>query len=382
MSLRAFLVPIVALLSIASFSRAHHPHDPAPPKGPLVQVALLLDTSNSMDGLINQARTQLWTIVNEFSRCRRDGKVPRLQVALYEYGNDRLSPGEGFIRMVLPFTDDLDKVSEKLFALTTCGGSEFCGHVIQSATRELKWSDEPGTFKAIFIAGNEPFTQGSVDYRDSCKRAIGKGIVVNTIHCGNPQDGITGMWKDGAALAEGRWMNINQDHCVAAISAPQDKQLAELSVELNVTYIPYGPAGAMSCARQEAQDKLASENAAAGTEVQRAVAKASDNYRNAGWDLCDAVKEGKLKLDAVDAKDLPESMQKLSIDERRAYVDARVKQRAELQTKINSLNAEREKYVAEQRKQQAGAPETLDSAMLKAMREQMKEKGFEVGEVR
>ena len=27
---------------------------------PLIQIALLLDTSNSMDGLINQAKSQLW----------------------------------------------------------------------------------------------------------------------------------------------------------------------------------------------------------------------------------------------------------------------------------------------------------------------------------
>src|SRR5438045_3476712 len=34
---------------------------------PKIQMAVLLDTSNSMDGLIGQARTQLWKIVNEFA---------------------------------------------------------------------------------------------------------------------------------------------------------------------------------------------------------------------------------------------------------------------------------------------------------------------------
>lgn len=33
--------------------------------GPVIQLALLLDTSNSMDGLIDQARSRLWQIVNE-----------------------------------------------------------------------------------------------------------------------------------------------------------------------------------------------------------------------------------------------------------------------------------------------------------------------------
>ena len=38
---------------------------------PRVQIALLLDTSSSMNGLIDQARSQLWSVVNEFAAARR-----------------------------------------------------------------------------------------------------------------------------------------------------------------------------------------------------------------------------------------------------------------------------------------------------------------------
>ena len=38
-----------------------------------MQIALLLDTSGSMDGLIDQARTQLWKIVNELALAKRNG---------------------------------------------------------------------------------------------------------------------------------------------------------------------------------------------------------------------------------------------------------------------------------------------------------------------
>src|SRR3984885_15967920 len=80
---------------------------PKSPLTPTVQIALLLDTSNSMDGLIAQAKTQLWGVVNEFARAKKHGRTPRLEVALFEYGNNRLSPEVGFVRLVLPFTDDL-----------------------------------------------------------------------------------------------------------------------------------------------------------------------------------------------------------------------------------------------------------------------------------
>ena len=107
----------------------------APPDdGPQrMQVALLLDTSNSMDGLIEQAKSQLWSILVTLSQTRKDGKAPKLEMALYEYGNDGLPAVSGHVRQVLPFTSDMDEVSDALFQLTTNGGQEYCGTVIQKS---------------------------------------------------------------------------------------------------------------------------------------------------------------------------------------------------------------------------------------------------------
>ncbi|MCA9068056.1 MAG: VWA domain-containing protein, partial [Planctomycetaceae bacterium] len=157
--------------------------------GPLVQMAILLDNSGSMSGLINQARQHLWKIVNEFATVRRDGKEPRLRVALYKYAN-------GKPEQLVEFTDDLDKVSELLFATRIEGGSEYCGQVIQAAVDDLDWSKDEADLKCIFIAGNEPFTQGPVDYKGACKNAIAKGITVSTIFCGNETQGINGKWQE------------------------------------------------------------------------------------------------------------------------------------------------------------------------------------------
>ncbi len=154
---------------------------------PLVQIAILLDTSGSMSGLIDQARAELWSIVNEFILSERGGRQPEIQVALYEYGNMGLSSETGWIRRIVPLTTDLDKVSEELFALKTNGGDEYCGWVIRDATQKLAWSSSPEDLKVIFIAGNEPFTQGPVDYREVCRAAIARGVIVNTIHCGGEQ---------------------------------------------------------------------------------------------------------------------------------------------------------------------------------------------------
>jgi hypothetical protein len=330
------------------------------PKRPVVQLAILLDTSNSMDGLIDQARTQLWRVVNELATAKKDGIAPDLRVALYEYGNDSLPAANGHIRRVLPLTTDLDKVSEELFALRTNGGEEYCGAVIDEATRSLQWSSSPSDLKLIFIAGNEAFTQGSVDFKQACRRAIAKGITVNTIFCGDKQEGINTQWKAGADLADGSFLTIDQNARVAEIPAPQDDEIDRLGDELNKTYIAYGSAGAAGASRQVAQDANA-KAAAPSANVMRKVAKAQAMYNNATWDLVDAKKEGKVDLDKIDPKQLPPEMQKMTPAQRKAYVAEKEKKRAEIQAKILKLDEERKKYIAEQRKKLPAAKSTLVS---------------------
>ncbi len=204
---------------------------------------------------------------------------------------------KGYIRQVLPFTTNLDDVSEKLFQLKTRGGNEYCGYVIKEALDFLEWDKHLDVYKTIFIAGNEPFTQGSVDFRDAVKLSIQKGIVVNTIFCGGNQEGISTQWKAGADLSGGLYTNIDQQAQMVAIKAPQDDEISALGLKLNQTYIPYGVKGEEGSKLQMAQESNleTKELKAAGAGVERAVFKAKKQYNNASWDLVDAVKSGNLK---------------------------------------------------------------------------------------
>ncbi|MGC3956924.1 MAG: VWA domain-containing protein [Verrucomicrobiota bacterium] len=345
-------------------------------KKPLVQIAILLDTSGSMEGLIEQAKSQLWKIVNEFAKSKQDGVTPEVQVALYEYGKSGLAAASGWVRRIQPLTTDLDKISEELFALRTNGGDEYCGWVIKDAVNDLTWSPEGNVYKAIFIAGNEPFTQGPVSYTDSCKAAITKGIIVNTIHCGAEAEGINTKWKGGADLADGKYLVIDQNRAIVSIEAPQDKEIAKLGVELNKTYVAYGVEGRGGASRQVAQDaSVATLAPASGAVVQRSLAKASVNYRNSAWDLVDAAKEKDFEITKVKTEDLPEEMKKLNTAERKAYVETKSKERAEMQDKINTLNKDREQYVAARMKEISGT-NTLDTVVISAVREQSAKRNF------
>lgn len=361
---------IVMLLFVAFINQAYAPTK----KKAKVQIALLLDTSNSMDGLIDQAKSQLWKIVNEMALSKYDGETPDLYIALYEYGNDGLPSSEGYIRQVSQFTTDLDKISEDLFALKTNGGSEFCGQVIDVSLKQLQWTTSNSDLKMIFIAGNEPFTQGPVKFQEACKAAISKGIIVNTIFCGNHQQGINTQWKEGADLADGKYMNIDQNVKEVYIASPYDDEILKLNQKLNKTYVSYGSKGKAMMARQTTQDANAA-SMGAGAAINRAQSKSTSNYSNTQWDLVDAVEEDEGALDKLKEEEKPEELKGKSKDEIKKYVAEKKKERETVQKKINELNAKRNKYVAEKRKESAEEV-TLDAVMMKAVKEQAMKKNY------
>ena len=342
-----------------------------------VQLAILLDTSGSMSGLIEQTKTQLWRIVNTFIEAKQNGQVPFVEVALYEYGNDGLQSETHWVRQIQPLTRDLDQVSADLFSLRTNGGSEFCGAVIERATLDLKWDSSPDVYKAIFVAGNEPFTQGPIEPSKSCKSAIAKGIIVNTIHCGTEQAGMDGGWKSGAMLADGKYLVIDHNQAVVHVEAPQDAEILRLNTALNDTYIPIGAEGQARWVTQAEQDKNAEANPQAGAAVQRANCKASHNYVNPNWDLVDACKQKDFDWTKVKEEDLPEEMKKLDEEGRKTYVAEKDAKRKQIQEQIQKLNKEREVYVRKVREEQGKAAEdTLDEVVVNTVREQAVAKGY------
>ncbi len=361
------------LIAVAAFAMAPAAVTAAEEK---IQLAILLDTSNSMDGLIGQAKSQLWKVVNELARADRHGKHPVLEVALFEYGNDGLSGAEGYLRMVSNLTTDLDRISEDLFSLTTYGGSEYCGLVIDRAVQNLSWSPSNDVLKVIYIAGNEPFTQGDLSYKVADARAARKGIIVNTIFCGPLDEGVQSFWKDGALRADGRYMSIDQDQDVAQVVTPYDDEIVKLGNELNGTYVAYGSAGEVSKERQAAQDSNAA-TMGAPTSVDRSVAKAQGAYVNTDWDLLDALASKSVTLGSLKNDELPAQMQKMTAAQKDAYVKELQAKRAKLQEQINAANEKRRTYVEAEMKNNAQA-NTLDQAILGSVREEAKKLGFSI----
>lgn len=346
------------------------PQSPAP----LIQVAILLDASSSMDGLIEQTKSRLWNIVNTLTTLKYQGTTPTIEIALYMYGNSGLSERENYIRQILPFTRDLDLISEMLFSIRTNGGLEYCGAVIEHSINKLEWSKNSNSMKLIYIAGNEPFTQGPVNYKEAISNAVSKDVYVNTIHCGSYEEGVRGKWKDGAMLGRGKYFHINSNEKVIYVVSPYDDELYRCNERLNRTYIYYGSYGAAGHSNQAKQDGNAASISRENV-VERTVSKSKAVYSNESWDLVDKAKTDTTFYRKVEKQTLPAEYQKLSQQELKAEIAKKEQERAAIQKEIAVLSKKRQEFINNQPKT-ATAQDDFGKAVNTSIIEISQHKGY------
>ncbi len=371
--IKAILISSLLIGGAAHAAPGHVQPGQAQPGARHVDVVIALDTSSSMDGLIDSARQKLWDVVNLLSQAKPQ---PILRVGLIAYGNTGFSPQAGWVHKESDLTTDLDGIYSKLFALRTNGGTEYVARAVTDATNTMQWDQDQQALKIIFVAGNEPANQDPIIPVESAVQAAReKGIFVNAIYCGSQSAGEAIGWQSVARLGGGKYAAIDQNR-VVAINTPMDEELNRLSGELNKTYVSYGRKGKEKAANQMAQDKNA-QSVGGMAAASRAAAKSSGLYRNEEWDLLDARAHGGKDVKTMAADELPAELRDLKPAEREVYLDGKAKQRTELQQKIAETNKRREVYIAAERKKTAKPGSmAFDDAVTGAIKTEAQSAGF------
>lgn len=335
-----------------------------------VDLVIAIDTSSSMDGLIDSARGKLWDVVNLLGQAKPQ---PILRVGLISYGNTSHNAQQGWVKKEIDLTSDLDKVYSKLFELRTSGGEEYVARAVTVATNEMSWDQNQDSLKIVFVAGNESASQ---DPKISLETAIGdasqKGILVNTIYCGNARNSEANGWAQVATMGHGKYASIDHNNIVA-VNTPYDSELGALNGQLNKTYVAYGSHGGEGLAMQAAQDKNATATSAPAA-ASRVAAKGSGLYSNENWDLVDARKKGKSVKDMPVAA-MPAEMKPMTAVQREKFVDEKTKERDQIQQRIAEVSKKREQFIKTERSK-SGGPANLDDAMKSAVQPAAEAAGF------
>lgn len=346
-----------------------------PPRN--VDLAICIDTSNSMDGLIDSAKIKLWRVVNDLAKI---DPAPSLRVALYSYGNDNYDMTKGWVKKEIDLTHDIDEVYRKLFELHTKGGTELVARVSRDALVDLKWSMEKGSLRLIFVCGNEPADQDKeVSLSSVVNLAKKKDVFVNTIYCqyGRPDE--ESGWRVFAELTGGKHAVINQNKKRPLIDTPYDRDIQGYSSHINRTYIPLGAAGRTGSGNQAMQDRNAL-SVAPSASLERGSFKASKLYRN-DWDLCDKVMaDPKFSISSLKPEDLPEEMRKMSDEEKIAHVRKMIDERKNIQKKVSDLTSKRAKFIeeAESKLPPDATDKGFDEAIRSIIRQQAATKGMKI----
>jgi Mg-chelatase subunit ChlD len=359
----------------SQIARASNPTNPVnvttTENKPVLEIVFVLDTTGSMGGLIDGAKQRIWGIINEAMQAQ---SRPSVRVGLVAYRDI----GDQYVTQVLPLTDDLDRVYSTLMDYRADGGGDGPENVRRALAEGVEragWSQASANTNSqlaqiLFLVGDAPphdDYQNEPDTLRTTAAAVSRGMIVNTIQCGEQAD-TRRIWLNIAQHGEGRYFAIAQDGGVRTIETPFDMRLAQLGSKLGSTYLAYGGG---------AGEKGESFRAEAGAaQAERAVNKALNSVAYSG-DLLQSLENGTVKLDTVKDEDLPADVRKLSAAERKREIDRRLEERRTLRAEILSLSKQREEFIAaEKKKQSGGAQDSFDTAVAAALKVQMARKGI------
>jgi len=348
------------------------PVDPAANGHPRVEVVFALDTTGSMSGLIKAAKEKIWSIASTMASAQ---PAPEIRMGLVAY-RDR---GDSYVTQRVGLSSDLDSVYGALMDFQAQGGGdgpESVNQALYDALHNMAWSQDPKTYKVVFLVGDAP---PHMDYPDDVKypktlaEAVRRGIVVNTVQCGS-LGSTTPAWQKIAQLGQGRYFQVDQAGSAVAVATPFDEKLAKLSAELDDTRLYYGTEKekAKHQAKVAATDKL---HAASSIEAQarRATFNASKSGKKnllGEGELVDAVTSGKVDLGKIDRDELPEPLQAMAPAERATVIEQKAERRNELKVEIGRLARQRADYLKDEVGHTKAAEESLDRKIYRAVQEQ------------
>jgi hypothetical protein len=379
-----FVILLAATALVAHAKGRSAPADAAPAtpdiapvaaNPPRIEVAFVLDTTGSMSGLIEGAKRKIWSIANRMA----DGTpTPHIRFGLIGY-RDR---GDAYVTRSFDLTEDIDAIYEKLQAFRAEGGGdtpESVNQALHEAVTRMSWSPGQDVYKVIFLVGDAPphtDYQDDVAYPETVRLATARHIRINTVQCGTLPS-TTPIWQQIASEGLGEFVTIRQDGAMVAVSAPQDDALMRLNRDLGATVLPWG--SPMERADIERKRDMAAVASAPVAASRLAYLGKTGGRVNAGaGDLVDAVKEGVVDPANLPAEMLPEPMREMDDEARKAYVEARVAKRGELELQIKKLSKAREDYLRRDaaRRAAAGEADSFDAKILDLIRQQAAEKGI------
>jgi hypothetical protein len=337
----------------------------------------VLDTTGSMGGLIAAAKEKIWSIANTLGSA---DPVPGIRMGLVGY-RDR---GDAYVTTFTSLSDDLDAVYTRLMKFQADGGGdtpESVNQALYEAVSKTDWSDNPDTYRVIFLVGDAPPQmnyRNDVKYAKSCRMAVQRDIIINTIQCGGIQE-TAPIWREIAQMGHGEYFRVSQSGSAVLYKTPYDKKIADLSRSLDGTRIYYGSPEALEKMeeRKKTADQIysvAEPSAVAKRTIFNSKKAGAQNFLGS-QELVHAVESGTVDLEKMNKDELPLELRKMNKTELEQYIADRSKQRKGLQNEIETLAKKRQTYIEDKlKKERNRGADSLDAKIYKCIQTQAAQK--------
>ena len=345
---------------------------------PKIEVVFVLDTTSSMSGLIDAAKEKIWSIASTMASAQT---APDIKMGLVAF-RDR---GDAYITKTIALSSDLDSMYSKLMDFKAEGGGdgpESVNKGLYDAVHKMPWSQDKKTYKVVFLIGDAPAHmdyQDDVKYPETIAFAQKSGIVINAIQSGENKK-TSQNWQQIASLGQGKYFQVENNGNAVAIATPFDKELAELSVELDETRVYFGNKEA----KVKQQKKVAASRKLHSESSEKSLARrvtyntsesGTSNFLGDG-ELVDAISSGKTKLSSIAKTELPKEMQDMTKKAQQVYISGRAEKRAALKKNIKQLAEKRDTFLKEKVVEVGANKDSFDARIFSAIQSQASEKGM------
>ncbi|MCB9471282.1 MAG: VWA domain-containing protein [Candidatus Obscuribacterales bacterium] len=174
---------------------------------PRMDLAFCIDTTGSMQAEIDMVKSKVKELVAQLAH---GNPSPDIRVGMIAF-RDR---GDEYVTKTFKFTDDIDQFVKDIDDLKARGGGdgpEAVCQALHASVNDLEWDASKKTSKLLFLIGDAGPKVYKDDYKweDESRKAIARGIQINTIGCEGLQSfpGPRGMdvFKQIAKLADGQF---------------------------------------------------------------------------------------------------------------------------------------------------------------------------------
>ncbi len=278
-----------------------------------LDIVFCLDLSGSTNGLINDVREQLWTIVNQAHKME---PTPGLRIGIVGFSRPSFGKDNAYVKVLSYLTNDFDSLAYELYKLKPSieQGDQYVNAALNTAMDNINWGKEKNNVKIIFIVGNGMASIRGVDLEGTGEKLVKRKIIVNSLFVlskGNGKSQAMSGWKRIAEITNGIQSEIviGKSEMVTDLTM-NFNSLLNLNRELNQTYFYYGPSGKINYRRLNDLDS-ALYLSGLPNYYQRVWYKLSPRFQNTqqSWDMVDYIKSADGDLDRLDIRTLADSLQ-------------------------------------------------------------------------